>query len=173
LDKLLFNRILQAGSGSSVYGLEFARSLHMDEEFLNNANKIRKRLSNDFDELEMLVKKRTSKYNKELYVTKCVICGSAAEDVHHIAHQASSNSSGFIGHFHQDHRSNLVPLCKEHHKEIHEGKIKVKGFVMTSNGLELDVEEQIVEVVNEVVEPEINVAPEKDEEGSSLGWDDF
>ena len=74
-DKLLFNRILQAGSGSSVYGLEFAKSLHMDKEFLDVANGIRKRLSNDFDELELLVKKKKSKYNKELYVTKCVICG--------------------------------------------------------------------------------------------------
>ncbi len=172
-DKLLFNRVLQSGSGSSVYGLEFAKSLHMDEEFLNSANKIRKRLANDFDELELLVKKRTSKYNKELYVTKCVICGSVADDVHHISHQASSDSAGFIGHFHQDHRSNLVPLCKEHHREIHDGKIKVKGFVMTSNGLELDFEDQLVKEQKAVVEPEINETPKKDEEESSLGWDDF
>ena len=83
------------------------------------------------------------------------------------------DAQGF-GHFHQDHRSNLVPLCKEHHREIHEGKIKVKGFVMTSNGLELDFEEQIVQEVKEVIEPEINKIEEKDEEGSSLGgWDDF
>jgi len=44
-DKLIFNRVLQAGSGSSIYGLEFAKSLHMDKEFLDNANAIRKRLS--------------------------------------------------------------------------------------------------------------------------------
>ncbi len=172
-DKLLFNRILQSGSGSSVYGLEFAKSLHMDEEFLASANKIRKRLSNDFDELELLVKKRTSKYNKELYVTKCVVCGAIAEDVHHISHQASSNSAGFIGHFHQDHRSNLVPLCKEHHREIHDGKLKVKGFLMTSNGLELDFESQFVEEKKELIEPEINTVQKVEDENSSLGWDDF
>jgi len=142
-DKLLFNRILQEGSGSSVYGLEFARSLHMDSEFLEGANKIRKRLANDFDELELLTKKRTSKYNKDLYVTKCVVCGGVAEDVHHISHQSLANQAGFIGHFHQDHKSNLIPLCKEHHKAIHDGKINVKGFMMTSRGLELDFEEQL------------------------------
>ncbi len=142
-DRLLFNRKLQGGSGSSVYGLEFAKSLHMDSEFLDNANKIRKRLANDFDELELLVKKRTSKYNKELYVSKCVICGAIAEDVHHISHQSLSDKAGFIGHFHQNHKSNLIPLCKEHHKLIHEGKINVKGFMMTSQGLELDFEEQL------------------------------
>ncbi len=145
-DRLIFNRKLQSGSGSSVYGLEFAKSLHMDGEFLDTANRIRKRLANDFDELELLAKKRTSKYNKELYVTQCVICGGVAEDVHHIAHQSLSDKTGFIGHFHQDHRSNLIPLCKEHHKAIHEGKISVKGFVMTSQGLQLDYEEQLSSV---------------------------
>jgi DNA mismatch repair protein MutS len=178
-DKLVFNRVLQPGSGSSVYGLEFARSLHMDQEFLESANRIRKRLSNDFDELELLVKKRTSKYNKDLYVTTCVICGAKAEDVHHIAHQSSANARGFIGHVPVNHRHNLVPLCREHHREIHEGKLKVKGFVMTSTGLELEVEEQLSkpQAVREEV-PEINEADmpvEQPEETAkpSIDMDDF
>ena len=179
LDKLVFNRVLQPGSGSSVYGLEFARSLHMDQEFLDSANRIRKRLSNDFDELELLVKKRTSKYNKDLYVTTCVICGAKAEDVHHIAHQSSADTRGFIGHVPVNHPHNLVPLCREHHREIHEGRLKVKGFVMTSNGLELDVEEQLSapQAIKEEV-PEINEtgAPHEKPEpsaGSTLNMDDF
>ncbi|MDF1878962.1 DNA mismatch repair protein [Sulfurimonas sp. SAG-AH-194-C20] len=156
-DKLLFNRVLQAGSGSSIYGLEFAKSLHMDSEFLEEANKIRKRLSNDFDELELLVKKKKSKYNKELYVTKCVICGAMAEDVHHISQRSLADSAGFIGHFHKDNKHNLIPLCKEHHNQIHEGKLQVNGFVMTSKGLELQFEEQMSKPkVEKVQEPEIN-----------------
>ncbi len=144
IDKLLYNRTLQSGSGSSIYGLEFAKSLHMDKEFLDAANNIRKRLANDYDELELLVKKKKrSKYNKDLYVTKCVICGNIAEDVHHISHQSMANQAGFIGHFHQDHKHNLIPLCRDHHNEIHSGKIHVKGFRMTSTGLELDYEEQL------------------------------
>jgi len=157
LDKLVFNRVLQAGSGSSIYGLEFARSLHMDSEFLETANKIRKRLSNDFDELELLVKKKKSKYNKELYVTKCIICGSIAEDVHHISQRSLADKAGFIGHFHENHKHNLVPLCKEHHHQIHDGKLRVDGFMMTSNGLELQFEEQISKIVVEKPEePELN-----------------
>jgi len=156
-DALIFNRILQGGSGSSIYGLEFAKSLHMDSEFLQTANRIRKRLANDFDELELLVKKKKSKYNKELYVTKCVICGAVAEDVHHISQRSLADKSGFIGHFHQDNKHNLVPLCKEHHKLIHDGKIRVDGFVMTSKGLELMFEEQMSKPKKvEVKEPEIN-----------------
>ena len=172
-DLLLFNRILQAGSGSSIYGLEFAKSLHMDSEFLDTANKIRKRLARDFDELELLVKKKTSKYNKDLYVTKCVICGAMAEDVHHINHKSLADSSGFIGHFHKDSKHNLVPLCKEHHKEIHDGKIRVDGFVMTSNGLELKFEEQMKkEVPLHVEELEINETKSQ-EESSDFVLDDW
>lgn len=163
-DSLVFNRVLQAGSGSSIYGLEFAKSLHMDNEFLETANRIRKRLSNDFDELELLVKKKKSKYNKELYVTKCVICGAIAEDVHHISQRSLADNAGFIGHFHQDNKHNLVPLCKEHHNQIHDGKIKVDGFVMTSKGLELQFEEQISKNKKiKIQEPKIN-EPKKIEE---------
>ena len=163
IDKLIFNRVLQAGSGSSIYGLEFAKSLHMDSEFLDIANKIRKRLAKDFDELELLVKKKTSKYNKDLYLTKCVICGAIAEDVHHISHKSLADSSGFIGHFHKDAKHNLIPLCKEHHKEIHDGKIKVEGFVMTSSGLELKYEEQLNKKDKKIIEPEINEAKNQEE----------
>ena len=140
-DTLIFNRLLQAGSGSSLYGLEFAKSLHMDREFLEEANAIRKRLANEFDELELLVKKKRSKYNSELYVTKCVLCSAVAEDVHHIVEKNLADEAGFIGHFHKNNKHNLIPLCKEHHRLIHEGKLHVNGFVMTSKGLELQFEE--------------------------------
>ena len=177
-DALLFNRILQAGSGSSIYGLEFAKSLHMDSEFLDVANQIRKRLANDFDELELLVKKKKSKYNKELYVTKCVICGAVAEDVHHISQRSLADKAGFIGHFHKDNKHNLIPLCKEHHNQIHDGKLRVDGFVMTSNGLELQFEEQMSKPVEmKVVEPEINepkeIAEVKDDEPKKFVLDDW
>ncbi|MFT5660980.1 MAG: DNA mismatch repair protein MutS [Sulfurimonas sp.] len=177
-DTLLFNRVLQEGSGSSIYGLEFAKSLHMDSDFLDTANKIRKRLSNDFDELELLVKKKKSKYNKELYVTKCVICGAMAEDVHHISQRSLADKAGFIGHFHQDNKHNLVPLCKEHHNLIHDGKIRLDGFMMTSNGLELQFEEQINKPQEKVVaEPEINELKETqkkaEEESTKFVLDDW
>ena len=172
-DALIFNRVLQEGSGSSIYGLEFAKSLHMDDEFLDTANKIRKRLAKDFDELELLVKKKTSKYNKDLYVTKCVICGAMAEDVHHITNQSLANSAGFIDHYHKDSKHNLVPLCKEHHNEIHDGKIRVDGFVMTSNGLELKYEELLNKPKEIKVDaPEINKPKEENDNDFVLDdWD--
>lgn len=136
-DKLVFNRKLSYGSGSSMYGLEFAKSLHMDKEFLKTANDIRKRLTDDYDTVERLTKKKTSTYNKDLYIASCAICGAPVDDVHHIKEQNQSDDKGFIGHINQNHKFNLIPLCKKHHKLVHEGKININGFVTTSKGLEL------------------------------------
>ena len=136
-DKLIFDRKLAYGSGSSMYGLEYAKSLHMDKEFLTVANDIRKKLTDDYDSIERLSMRKTSKYNKNVYASSCVICGKACDDVHHIKEQARANKEGFIEHINANHKYNLIPLCKEHHKMVHDGTINVNGFVATSKGLEL------------------------------------
>ena len=136
-DKLVFNRKLAFGSGSSIYGLEFAKSLHMDKEFLNIANDIRKRLSDDYSKVERISQKQSSKYNSSLYTSTCIICGRTCDEVHHIQEQKNANKDGFIGHINANHKYNLIPLCKTHHKMVHDGKINVNGFVTTSKGLEL------------------------------------
>ena len=136
-DKLIFNRKLQIGSGSSMYGLEFAKSLHMDKEFLKVANDIRKKITDDYEPIERLSQRKGSKYNKNLIVSVCVICSRPVDDVHHIQEQNRADEMGFIGHVNANHKYNLIPLCKEHHKMVHDGKINVNGFVTTSKGLEL------------------------------------
>ncbi len=136
-DKLIYGRKLKLGSGSSLYGLEFAKSLHLDKEFLSLASKIRKKLTNDLEDIERLSKKRKSKYNKELYLSSCVICGEKAEDTHHIKEQSKANENGFVNHFNKNHKFNLLPLCKKHHKMVHNGEIIINGFISTSKGLEL------------------------------------
>jgi DNA mismatch repair protein MutS len=135
-DKLVFNRKLSHGSGSSMYGLEFAKSLHMDREFLSVANKIRKDLTDDYTTVERLSQKKTSKYNKDLYVSSCGICGAPVDEVHHIKEQ-HKQKDGFVEHINVNHKYNLIPLCKKHHKMVHDGKININGFITTSNGLEL------------------------------------
>lgn len=135
-DRLIFNRKLSYGSGSSMYGLEFAKSLHMDKEFLSMANKIRKDLTDDYNTVERLSQKKTSKYNKDLYMSACGICGAPVDDVHHIKEQRKEKD-GFVEHVNINHKYNLIPLCKKHHKMVHDGKININGFITTSNGLEL------------------------------------
>lgn len=139
-DKLLFERTLQEGSGSSIYGLEFAQSLHMDETFLKLATRIRKEIAHEQENIELLTKKQTSIYNKQLFVTTCALCGDSVSDVHHIRHQKEADAHGNIENFHKNHKYNLVPLCKSCHDDVHTNKVKINGFKMTSQGLELDVD---------------------------------
>jgi len=141
-DILIYNRQLQLGMGSSLYGLEFAKSLHMDKTFLKNAYKIRDTLMGNSSELQKLSHKRRSRYNKNLYVAKCALCDQDVEDVHHIAEQNLANNEGMIGAMSKNHKYNLIPLCKRHHKLVHEEKIHISGFLMTSKGLKLHYEEK-------------------------------
>lgn len=139
-DRLIYNRVLQLGMGDSLYGLEFAKSLHMDKEFLKTAQKIRENLNHSASDVKRLSRQIRSKYNKELYLGKCALCDANVDDVHHIAEQKEANESGHIDHFHKNHKYNLIPLCKKHHTMVHEGKIMISGFVMTDEGLKLHYE---------------------------------
>ncbi|HHD82448.1 MAG TPA: DNA mismatch repair protein, partial [Campylobacterales bacterium] len=141
-DTLIYNRELQLGMGSSLYGLEFAKSLHMDKNFLKNAYEIREKLLGKSSELKKLTTQKRSRYNKGLYITKCALCDENVEDVHHIAEQNLANEEGMIGIINKNHKYNLIPLCKKHHKLIHEGKIHISGFVMTSKGIKLHYQEK-------------------------------
>lgn len=140
-DRLIYNRKLALGSGSSLYGLEFAKSLHMDKEFIDNAYAIRKEIAGEYSSLEMLKKRKRSKYNKDIYLSKCALCDENVDDVHHINEQKNSDEHGNIDHFHKNHKYNLIPLCKKHHKLVHEGKIIIQGFVMGEDGLKLHYQE--------------------------------
>ena len=139
-DSLIYNRVLQLGQGDSLYGLEFAKSLHMDKTFLQTAQTIRENLNHSGSDIKKLQKQKNSKYNKTLYLSKCALCDANVEDVHHIAEQKEANPNGHIKHFHKNHKYNLMPLCKKHHNLVHEGKIIISGFVMTSEGLKLHYE---------------------------------
>ena len=135
-DRLIYKRKLELGSGSSMYGLEFAKALHMDKRFLDIAYSLRKELTKEYSDVELVKKAKRSRYNKRLYLTKCAICNAVVEEVHHIAPKARAKG-GFIEHFKTNHRYNLIPLCAKHHKMVHEGKLIINGFVMTEEGLKL------------------------------------
>ena len=141
-DILIYNRVLQLGRGDSLYGLEFAKSLHMDKTFLQAAQTIRDERSNSHSEYKKLNQQKRSKYHKALYLSKCALCDSPVDDVHHITEQQQASDSGHINHYHKNHRYNLIPLCKKHHSLVHEGKIMISGFVMTDEGLKLHYEEK-------------------------------
>ena len=140
-DRLVYNRKLMPGAGSTRYGLEFAKSLHMDKKFIETAFTIRESLGETADTLKRLKKRKRSRYHKDLYLSTCALCGAPVEEVHHITPKSKADAKGRIDHFHANHRYNLIPLCKKHHRMVHEGKVIIQGFVMTDEGLQLQFTE--------------------------------
>jgi len=70
------------------------------------------------------------------------LCEREVQEIHHIKGQKDANQEGYIDHFHKNHKYNLIPLCKKHHKLVHSGKIEISGFVMTNKGLKLHYVEE-------------------------------
>lgn len=129
--KIIYDRIIKPGIGNTLYGLEVCKSLDMDEEFMNMAFSIRKSLTHsDIPSV--------SKYNGNMLKDKCQICNAREDiDIHHIHEQHEADAGGYFESFHKDDIHNLVSLCKKCHTDVHQNKIKIKGYVFTTNGKEL------------------------------------
>jgi DNA mismatch repair protein MutS len=136
-ERLIYDRHMKEGSGSSLYGLEVCKAMDMDADFLEIANRIRKREAGESETL--LGDEKKSQYNNRVYMGVCAICENLAEETHHIKYQKDADSNGFIDHIHKNNRSNLVPLCKACHKKETYGKINILGWVDTTDGKKLKV----------------------------------
>ena len=134
-DVLIYDRKLENGSGSSIYGLEVCKAMDLDKDFLKLANKIRREI---MDINDKILSDKKSKYNNSVYIDKCAICEGKTEDVHHINFQCESNEDGIIDHYHKNHKANLVGLCKKHHDMVHSDKLQINGYKLSTGGMILD-----------------------------------
>jgi DNA mismatch repair protein MutS len=135
---LLYDRKLKPGNGSSLYGLEVCKSLDLEQDFLDIANKVRQGILS----IESNIVSETSnhnKYNRDVYKDKCQVCGSKAKEIHHINEQYHADADGFIeGKYHKNSKFNLVCLCDICHDNVHHGKLQINGYKQTSQGVVLD-----------------------------------
>ena len=140
-DCLVYNRKLTKGNGNTLYGLEVAKSLDLPLDFLNFANAVRKEYIKENKEF---VKTKTSAYCSDVFMDMCSICKKECEEVHHIKEQHTANKNNIIEteHIHKNRKSNLITLCSECHDKIHYDNLKINGYVQTSKGVALDVEEK-------------------------------
>ena len=97
---------MERGIGNEEYGLEVAKSLCINKEFMNNAYKVKNQLKNIG-----LYSTNNSSYNSSKIVDKCEICGEMAKEVHHIKYQSSANEYEHIDNIHKNNKSNLCNLC--------------------------------------------------------------
>lgn len=151
-NKIIYERKLKEGQGSSTYGIEVCKSLQMPYDFMKNAEHIRKEIQG----LNMfMINPSSSKYNKDLYMTKCALCDAAAEDTHHI-HYQSDSINGMFTNFHQNIRHNLVPLCKQCHLKEHRGELDIKGYKKTSDGVIIEVDSNPASDSHHIQEQDMN-----------------
>jgi DNA mismatch repair protein MutS len=135
-DKLIYDRNLMEGSGDPIYGLEVAKAMGLDKDFLVDANSIRKRLLNIDSQV---LSTRKSHFNNNIYIDKCAVCSVNAEEVHHINFQCNADERGMIKHYHKNIEANLVPLCKKCHNDVHHSKkLIIKGYLLSNEGITLD-----------------------------------
>ena len=146
--KLIYDRRLRPGQGDTLYGIEVCKALDIGEDFMNLAMVARKEYlasrtlqypttgGDVFDA-------KPSSYNASVRIQTCAICKQRGGEVHHIAFQKDADKNGFIGSSgtHKNHSSNLVVLCEACHMNVHKKGLCIKGYVKTSNGVELVVEQ--------------------------------
>jgi DNA mismatch repair protein MutS len=122
-DTLVYDRKLQDGAGESMYGLEVCRSLHLPDDFLENANTIRVKyrgVTAKTPTASILDDAVPSRYNAVKLRRLCELCEKArGTEVHHLQHQESADADNFIGHIHKNHPANLASVCEDCHREIH------------------------------------------------------
>ncbi len=124
-DILVYDRKLKDGSGSSIYGIEIARSLNLDSDFLDRADKIRRDLSGLSNEI---LSTKKSRYNQAVYIDTCEICDSKVElETHHLKEQTLADQNGFIDHYHKNSVGNLIILCQTCHTWLHKNKLRLKA----------------------------------------------
>jgi DNA mismatch repair protein MutS len=134
-ETLVYDRKLEPGSGPAIYGLEVCKAMDMDPEFLEEAQEIRRQLMN---QSKNLLDTRKSHFNADIFVDVCRVCQAKAEDVHHIKFQCTADDNNMIGNINKDTESNLVPLCKKCHDAVHNGNLRIDGYLQTSEGISLD-----------------------------------
>jgi DNA mismatch repair protein MutS len=131
--RLVYDRTLHSGAGSSLYGLEVARAMAIPFDVLESAHKIRKELVGVKSEQEAPL----SPWNSAVQRRACEKCGSENVrelEVHHIEERATAHNGRLADGTHMNNIRNLVVLCEECHDKVHNKEIVVGPVIQTSEG---------------------------------------
>lgn len=144
LKALVYERKLEPGPGSPVYGLEVCRAFAFPDSFLARAQAIRDVLmpsAATADTAFLLAAPARSRYSAQVSMRMCQVCKMGrATEVHHILPQhLAEPDSGLIDapdgrRIHKNRRFNLVALCEACHDAVHDGRLEIAGYRQTSAG---------------------------------------
>ena len=135
-DSLIYERKLTEGPGNHIYGLEVCKALKLPKDFMNLALSLK--TDNGILRPSILLQNQSCYNRDKIKGGICEKCGEReAVDVHHLHFQKYANSDGFIGHFHKNHKANLINICRECHNEIHK-KNEQGRLLKSTNGMVLE-----------------------------------
>jgi DNA mismatch repair protein MutS len=133
--KLVYDRSLRPGSGSTLYGLEVARAMDLPLEFIEQALQNRHRIMGSVKQEEAT----PSSWNKEIVRRACESCQKPIVsdlEVHHLQPRASAQNKILQDGTHMNDKRNLMVLCETCHDRIHAGTLIVGDIQLTSSGPE-------------------------------------
>jgi DNA mismatch repair protein MutS len=137
--KLIYDRSLRPGTGSTLYGLEVARAMDLPFDFIENALQIRHQIMGTVTQEEAL----SSSWNKEVVRRICEVCAHpicSELEVHHVQPRATANQDQLLQDgTHMNEKRNLIVVCQTCHDQIHSGQVEIGTIKMTSDGPEREV----------------------------------
>ena len=133
-DCLIYHRTIRPGAGSSMYGLEVAKALHLPTDMIDAAFHMRRKLLGE----DAIEDAKQSAWNTDCMRQSCGACGEKVShllEVHHIEERAAArpgqrNKDGTA----LNHIRNLVTLCQTCHDKHHAGLLEVGSVEDTSIG---------------------------------------
>ena len=137
-DKIIYERKLKEGQGSNIYGIDVCGSLDMPNDFMKNAEIVRKEITG----LDVnLMNTKKSNYKSSIFMDMCQVCKEKpAKETHHINYQINADDNGKFSNFDKNTPHNLINVCEECHLKEHKGEIGIIGYKQTSKGIIIEID---------------------------------
>ena len=141
---IVFHRKFVESIGDECYGLKCAASiLGKDSEFMSLCGFYEKKYIENVADTENLVPSKRSRYNANVVVEHCMVCGKTSKDnvleTHHLCGQKMFDANKLCGDQKMNSLDNLVVLCSTCHDSVDmPGKLVIRGWQVTSEGRKLD-----------------------------------
>jgi DNA mismatch repair protein MutS len=136
--RLVYDRTLHPGPGSSLYGLEVAKAMGIPLEVLEIAHQIRREVGGSTTDMEA----PKSGWNAAVVRRACELCKKDVVrelEAHHVVERATAIAGRLEDGSNMNDLRNMAVLCEACHLKTHSGEAVVGPVKMTSDGPERQV----------------------------------
>jgi DNA mismatch repair protein MutS len=141
--KLIYDRSLRPGNGSTLYGLEVARAMDLPFEFIEQALRNRHKMMGS----KILQEATSSAWNSDIVRKECEVCKKQIVkelEVHHVQPRSSAINQILKDGTPMNDKHNLIVLCQTCHDKVHEDEIIIGDKQMTSDGPVREIKQGIM-----------------------------